>query len=75
MEEHPHHKTMKDVESLDNINVQINSIGTRLEEMTLANDGLLISLKWRIEIFKEDFKASMQLLRGQYEKMMAFLKA
>ena len=46
MEEHPHHKTMKDVESLDNINVQINSIGTRLEEMTLANDGLLISLKW-----------------------------
>ena len=66
---------MKDVESLDNLNVQINSIGTRLEEMTLANDGLLISLKWRIEIFKEDFKASMQLLRGQYEKMMAFLKA
>ena len=41
MEEHPHHTTMKDVESLDNLNVQINSIGTRLEKMTLANDGLL----------------------------------
>ena len=47
------------VEVSNNLNAQINFIGTHLDEMALANDGRLTSLDWKIDRFEEDFKGSM----------------
>ena len=47
----------------DNLNVEIRSIATHLEEMALANDGQLTYLEGRIDRFKKDFQASMQAIR------------
>ena len=61
---HPSHTTRKKAESSDNLNAQINSIGTLLKEMALANDGRLKSLERRIDRFEEEFKSGIEILRG-----------
>ena len=46
----------------DNLNVEIRSIATHLEEMALANDGQLTYLEGRIDRLKKDFEASKQVI-------------
>ena len=57
--DHSCETTRNKVEVSDNLNAQINFIGTHLDEMVLANDGQLTSLDRQIDRFKEDFKGSM----------------
>ena len=71
---HPSHIGRNEAEASDNLTVQISSLGTHLEEMTLANDRRLTSLETRIDGFQEKFKAGMQVIRGQHDEMMAFLR-
>ena len=70
---HPSHIFRNEAEASDNLTTQISSLGTCLEEMTLANDRRLTSLETRIDGFQEEFKAGMQVIRGQHDEMMAFL--
>ena len=56
---HPSHIGRNEAEASDNLTAQISSLGTRLEEMTLANDQRLTSLETRIDGFQEEFKAGM----------------
>ena len=57
--DHPSQIARNEVKASDNLNAQISSIGMSLEEMTLANDWRLTSLKQHINGFQEEFKASM----------------
>lgn len=69
------HTTMKDSKSSNTLIVQINSISTYLEELTLDIDGQLTYLEEQIDRFHKDFNDGIELLRGQHEEMMKFLKA
>ncbi|WKA00236.1 hypothetical protein VitviT2T_018615 [Vitis vinifera] len=71
---HPSHIGWNEAEASDNLTAQISSLGTRLEEMALANDRRLTPLETRIDGFQEEFKAGMQVIRGQHDEMMAFLR-
>ena len=64
-----------DSEALDNLNAQIKSLGTRLEEIVLANDRRLTSLENRIDGLQEEVKEGMQVIRGQHDEMMVFLRS
>ena len=72
---HPSQFDRNEVEASDNLTAQISSLGTRLEEMALANDRRFTSLETRINGFQEEFKAGMQVIRGQHDEMMVFLQA
>ena len=43
--------------------------------MALANGQRFTSLETRINDFQEEFKAGMQVIRGQHDEMMVFLRA
>nr|CAN67399.1 hypothetical protein VITISV_025965 [Vitis vinifera] len=58
-------------EASDNLTAQISSLGTRLEEMALANDRCFTSLEIRIDGFQEEFKAGHRLIIGSRVPMMA----
>ncbi|KAJ9689237.1 hypothetical protein PVL29_014749 [Vitis rotundifolia] len=73
--DHPSQIGRNDAEASDNLKAQISSLGTCLEEMALANDRRLTSLENRIDGFQEEFKASMQVIRGQHDEMMVFLRS
>ena len=62
-----------DAEASNKFNAQINSLGTHLEDMALNNDWRLTSLENRIDGFQEQFKAGMQVIRGEHDEMMVFL--
>ncbi|KAJ9689158.1 hypothetical protein PVL29_014690 [Vitis rotundifolia] len=62
--DHPSQIARNEAETSDNLNVQISFLGTRLEEMTLANDRCLTSLKQRIDGFSRGIQSS---LHGQPE--------
>ena len=64
-----------DSEASDNLSAQINSLGTRLEEIVLANDRRLTSLENRIDGLHEEVKEGMQVIRGQHDEMMVFLRS
>ena len=64
-----------DSEASDNLNAQIKSLGTRLEEIVLANDRRLTSLENRIDGLHEEVKEGMQVIRGQHDEMMVFLRS
>ena len=71
---HPSQIGWNEVEASDNLTAQISSLCTRLEEMALANDRYLTSLETHIDGFQEEFKAGMQVIWGQHDEMMAFLR-
>ena len=64
-----------DSEASHNLNAQIKSLGTRLEEIVLANDRRLTSLENRIDGLHEEVKEGMQVIRGQHDEMMVFLRS
>ena len=72
---HPSQFGQNEAEASDNLTAQISSLGTRLEEMALANGQRFTSLETRINDFQEEFKAGMQVIRGQHDEMMVFLRA
>ncbi|WJZ87432.1 hypothetical protein VitviT2T_006811 [Vitis vinifera] len=71
---HPSQIGRNEAEASDNLTTQISSLGTHLEEIALANDRHLTSLETCIDGFQEEFKAGMQVIRGQHDEMMAFLR-
>ncbi|KAJ9672799.1 hypothetical protein PVL29_026148 [Vitis rotundifolia] len=56
---HPSLVGTNDSQALDNLNVQISSLGTRLEEIVLANDRRLTSLENRIDGLHDEVKDGM----------------
>ncbi|KAJ9693409.1 hypothetical protein PVL29_012259 [Vitis rotundifolia] len=72
---HPSQIAKNDAKASDNLNAQISSLGTCLEEMTLANDRRLTSLENHIDGFHEEFREGMQVIQGQHDEMMVFLQS
>ena len=72
---HPSLIRPDDSEASDNLNAQISSLGSRLEEIVLANDRRLTSLENRIDGLHEEVKEGMQVIRGQHDEMMVFLRS
>ena len=48
---HPSHIGQNEAKASDNLTAQVSSLGTRLKEMTLANDWRLTSLETHIDGF------------------------
>ena len=72
--DHPSQIARNEAKASNNLNAQISSLGTRLEEMALSNDRRLTSSEQHIDGFQEEFKSGMQVIRAQHNELMAFLR-
>ncbi|WJZ84570.1 hypothetical protein VitviT2T_004170 [Vitis vinifera] len=72
--DHPSQISRNEAKASNNLNDQIRSLGTRLEEMALSNERRLTSLEQRIDGFQEEFKLGMQVIRAQHDELMEFLR-